>query len=110
MTDTTEETVRVKGRVNENGRLVIPVEIRRRMGLEPGEVVLMELHDGTLRIDTYKTRIRRVQESFRKYAKPGTLSSDELIADRREAARHAMEEELAPGDRGRLLGRPSRHL
>ena len=36
----------------------------------------------------------RIQEEFKKFATPGTLASDELIADRREEARREMEESL----------------
>jgi AbrB family looped-hinge helix DNA binding protein len=82
----------VKARVNEQGRIVIPVAVRREMDLKPGETVLMEIEDGVLRIESYRARIRRIQEEFKQYAKPGILASDELIAERREEARREMEE------------------
>jgi AbrB family looped-hinge helix DNA binding protein len=84
----------VKTRINEQGRIVIPAEIRRRMDLKPGETVLMDFEDGILRIESHRARIRRIQEEFKKYAKPGVLASDELIAKRREEARREMEESL----------------
>jgi hypothetical protein len=46
------------------------------------------------RIESYRTRVRRVQESMRKYIVPGRCLSDELIADRREEARREMEQDL----------------
>jgi ABC-type sugar transport system substrate-binding protein len=61
------------------------------MGLKPGDVVVMSLEDGVLRIESQLARIR---EEFKKFATPGTLASDELIADRREEARREMEEWL----------------
>ncbi len=54
----------------------------------------MSLEDGVLRIESHLSRIRRIQEEFKKFATPGTLASDELIAERREEARREMEESL----------------
>jgi len=39
-----------------------------------------------LRITTLKRRIERAQRRIRRYIKPGRSLSDELIAERREAA------------------------
>ena len=84
----------VKARMNDQGRLLIPAEIRRKMNIKPGETVLMNLEDGILKIESHRARIRRIQEEFKKYAKPGVLASDELIAERREEARREMKEAL----------------
>src|ERR1700735_3654437 len=78
-----------------NGRIVIPAAIREKLGFKPGEALLMDVVDGVLRIESYPTRIRRIQQEFAKYIKPGVLASDELIAGRREEARREEEEELA---------------
>jgi AbrB family looped-hinge helix DNA binding protein len=89
------ETIEAKARINENGRIVIPARIRARMDLKAGDSVLMQLDkNGILRVESHQARIRRIQEEFRKFAKPGVLASDELIADRREEARREMEEWL----------------
>jgi AbrB family looped-hinge helix DNA binding protein len=84
----------LKSRMNEQGRIVIPAEIRREMNIKPGETLLMEFADGVLTIESHRARIRRIQEEFKKYARPGVLASDELIAQRREEARREMEEAL----------------
>ena len=87
--------VELSTRINENGRIVIPAEIRAKMNLKPGDPVLMKLdEDGVLRIESHMARIRRIQDELRKYGKPGVLMSDELIAERREEARREMEEWL----------------
>ena len=52
------------------------------------EVIDLRVVDGELRIVTLRETIRRVQEWARRYVKPGTLVSDELSAERREAAKH----------------------
>ena len=88
-------TVEAKARINENGRIVIPAEIRARMNLKPGDSILMRLEeDGILRVEPHLARIRRIQQEFKKFAKPDVLASDELIAERREEARQEMEEWL----------------
>lgn len=87
----------VSSKINQNGRIVIPAAIRREMGLKAGDTVLMEMEDGVLRMETHLARIRRIQQEFAQYRKPGVLASDELIAERREEARR--EEEKMERDR-----------
>lgn len=77
-----------KTRVNENGRLVIPASLRKQLGIRPGDEVELRVEDDELRITTLKHRIERAQRLVRKYIKPGRSLSDELIAERREAARN----------------------
>jgi AbrB family looped-hinge helix DNA binding protein len=83
-----------KSRLNENGRIVIPAEIRKSMGLRAGDTVVMALEEGILRIESQRVKIRRIQAEFKKFAKPGRRASDELVADRREEAKREMEEWL----------------
>jgi hypothetical protein len=64
------------------------------MGLETGDAVVMTLEEGVLRIESQRTKIRQIQEDFKKFAKPGSRASDELVADRREEASREMEEWL----------------
>ena len=77
-----------KTRVNENGRLVIPAPLRKQLGIHPGDEVELRVEDNELRITTLKHRIERAQRLIRKYIKPGRSLADELIAERREAARN----------------------
>ena len=81
-----EQTTRM--RVNENGRIVIPAAFRRALGIEVGDEVVLRLQDDELRITTQQHRIQRAQERARKYLPPGTSLVDELLAERREAAKH----------------------
>jgi AbrB family looped-hinge helix DNA binding protein len=87
-----QSVISAKARLNDNGRIVIPAAIRQEMGFAPGDTLLMDVEDGVLRIESYPARIRRVQQEFAKYVKPGVLASDELIAERREEARREEEE------------------
>jgi AbrB family looped-hinge helix DNA binding protein len=74
-------------RLNENGRVVIPASFRAALGIEAGDELVMLLEDKELRITTAKHRLERAQNRVRTYVKPGTLLSDELIAERRGAAK-----------------------
>lgn len=74
--------------VGEKGRVVIPAPIREALGIKVGDRVEMEVKGYELHISTRRARIRRAQERARQYVKPGTLVSEELSAERREAARH----------------------
>jgi len=74
-------------RVNENGRIVIPASFRKALGIEIGDEIVLRLHNGELNITTQQQRIRQAQQRARKYLKPGTSLVDELLAERREAAR-----------------------
>jgi bifunctional DNA-binding transcriptional regulator/antitoxin component of YhaV-PrlF toxin-antitoxin module len=76
-----------RGKIVSGGRLQLPVEFRRQMGIADGDAVVMEVRDGALVITPYREVLKRVRERLRPYApKDGTLVSDELIADRRAEA------------------------
>ncbi len=83
-----------KSRLNENGRIVIPADARKSMGLQAGDAVVMTLEDGVLRIESQQVKIRRIQDELKKFAKPDKRASDELVAGRREEATREMEEWL----------------
>ena len=75
-------------RVSENGRVVIPASFRKALGIEVGDDVVLELKNDELRITTRQQRIQRARERARKYLPKGVSLSKELLAERREAARH----------------------
>jgi AbrB family looped-hinge helix DNA binding protein len=74
-------------RINANGRVVIPASYREALGIKAGDEVILRMEDDELRITTMKRRIERAQRLVRKYVKPGVSLVDELIAERREAAK-----------------------
>ena len=75
-------------RVSQNGRVVIPASFRKALGIDVGDEVLLRIQDDELRITTQQRRIRRAQRRARRYLKVGTSLVDELLAERREAARN----------------------
>jgi AbrB family looped-hinge helix DNA binding protein len=74
-------------RVNENGRVVIPASYRKALGINVGDEVVLRIEDEELRITTLKRRLAQAQRRVRRYVKPGRSLADELIAERREAAK-----------------------
>jgi AbrB family looped-hinge helix DNA binding protein len=78
----------VRTRVNENGRVVIPASFRKALGIQAGDELVLRLEDNELRITTQQRRIQRAQLRARQYIKPGKSLVEELLAERREAARH----------------------
>jgi AbrB family looped-hinge helix DNA binding protein len=78
-------------RINQNGRVVIPAPYRKALGIKAGDEVILRMEDDELRITTMKRRIERAQRIVRKYVKPGVSLVDELIAERREAAKRERE-------------------
>jgi AbrB family looped-hinge helix DNA binding protein len=80
--------LKTRMRVNENGRVVIPASFRKRLGIRIGDEVVLQIEDDELRIITLKGNIERAQRLVRKHVKSGTSLVDELIAERREAARN----------------------
>jgi len=74
--------------VGEKGRVVIPAAIREALGIRIGDSVEMTVQDYELRVSTRRARIRRAQERARRYIPAGVLLSEELSAERREAAKN----------------------
>lgn len=77
-----------RARVNENGRVVIPAFFRKALGIQVGDEVVLRIEDDELRITTQQRSIQRAQRRARQYIKRGTSLVDELLAERRRAARH----------------------
>jgi AbrB family looped-hinge helix DNA binding protein len=75
-------------RINPNGRVVIPASFQKRLGMRVGDEVILRIEDDELRITTLKRNIERAQRLVRKHVKRGVSLVDELIAERREAARN----------------------
>jgi AbrB family looped-hinge helix DNA binding protein len=84
LTNSDEAYVRINGK----GALVIPATLRRALGIEPGDRLLMRIQDGELRVTTLRQRVAKAQQILRKYVPRSVSLVDELIAERRAAARH----------------------
>lgn len=70
--------------LGEGGRLVIPAEYRRKLGVSPGDELIVIYEHGELRILTPAQALRRAQEQVRRYVPSDVSLVDELIADRQD--------------------------
>jgi AbrB family looped-hinge helix DNA binding protein len=75
-------------RVGEKGRVVIPASFREALDIKVGDEVELRIENNELRVSTLKARLARAQQRLRRFIKPGRSLAKELIAERREAARH----------------------
>ena len=73
--------------INENGRIVIPASFRRVLGIRPGDTIVLRIENDELRMTTLRQRLAKAQQVVRKHVPRNTSLVDELIAERREAAR-----------------------
>ena len=77
-----------KGRVVSGGRLQIPADVRKELGLADGDDVRLEVVDGELRVRSLKSALARVRAIARAHVPPGVSLAEGLVADRRaDAAR-----------------------
>lgn len=68
------------------GRLVIPAALRRSLELEEGDKLFAREEQGRLVLEKQNTIEKRLKNRFAKVSKNRSLA-DELIAERREAAK-----------------------
>lgn len=83
----------VRTRLGEGGRLVIPADFRKALGLRAGDDVLVQLGKGELRVFAIQKAVRRAQEIVAKYVPADRSLVDELIEERRQQAAY---EEMGP--------------
>ena len=74
-------------RLDEKGRLVLPAEYRRRLGLKPGDEVAITEEEGVLRVETRKAAARSL------IGLAGPAGSRSPLEDLRELRRHQLESE-----------------
>jgi AbrB family looped-hinge helix DNA binding protein len=67
-----------------DGRILIPAEVRRRVGLRPGTPLVVRVEDERLVLEPRDTALRRLQDRFTSILAEVSLV-DELLADRRRA-------------------------
>lgn len=72
-------------RMERNGRIVIPAPIRRALGIEPGEDVVVTLVDNQVQLTARKDAVARAQAVVRQRTAGDSLVT-ELIKDRRAEA------------------------
>lgn len=77
--------------IGKQGRLVIPADLRRSLGLSEGDRLIAREEDGRLVLEKPEAITKRLRALFAHIPDDRSLV-DELIAERREAARKESEE------------------
>lgn len=80
----------IRGRVTESGRVSLPAELRKAVGLDQGGDVIFELDGREIRIRTVDEVIDRAQALTRQLIGNATDASVDafLVERRRDAERH----------------------
>lgn len=79
----------VEVEVNPQGRVTIPAEIRRQLGLHPGSRLVIRQEDGRIVLEDPRHMLARLQQTLtggRAAAGISQQASEELLDDRRVAA------------------------
>ena len=71
-------------RVSTRGRITIPADVRERLGMPAGGEIILTVEGDHATIMGLNAARRRAQEMVRKYIKPGTSLSEELMAERKK--------------------------
>lgn len=85
--------------IADNGRMNLPSDMRRALGLSGAGHLILTLDGDAIRITTAKQAVRRVHALAAPYRPSGERASDALIAERREEARRE-DDEISGADRG----------
>jgi AbrB family looped-hinge helix DNA binding protein len=74
-------------KVAANGRMVLPADVRKRLGLEDGGKLILDESEYGLQLTNARQRAKAAQELYRKYSrgKP-QLTVDDLIEQKRTDA------------------------
>ena len=77
--------MKLVAKIDEFGRLLIPEQLRAKLGLGPGMDVASSFDQAskTVEVTTRQLALRKAQVALAKYKKPGECWSEELIDERR---------------------------
>ena len=73
-------------RLGKSGRIVIPVELRRGLGVEAGDEVILRLDTEGLHLSTPAQALARAQAFVKGLGIEGRDLAEELVAERRREA------------------------
>lgn len=71
-----------RARIDADGRLVIPASIRKELGINAGDELILRIDHDELRITSLRRRLEHARGLVREHIRPGTSLVDELIAER----------------------------
>ena len=72
--------------IGKSGRITVPARMRKALGLQFGDEIVLRLENGTLRVIPLDQAIRFAQQLVQGYLPEGTSLVDALIEARRKEA------------------------
>jgi AbrB family looped-hinge helix DNA binding protein len=75
-------------KIIDGGKLIIPAAFRRKLGIDIGDTVVIELGEDGLHVRSLSSAVRRAQDIVREFVPDEVSLADELIAERRVEAEH----------------------
>lgn len=84
--------VTVTTKIDRTGRVLVPLKLRRELGLSEESDLILRVEDGELRMHTRETAIRRARERLARLKRPGESVVDQFLSDRREETSRELEE------------------
>ena len=81
-----------------NGRLVLPAQLRKELGVDKGGQLVARLVDGEVRLTTPDRALDEARTLFRRYVPAGTGIVDEVIAERRAESEREEHDAKASND------------
>ena len=75
-------------KIIDGGKLIIPAAFRRKLGIDIGDTVVIELGEDGLHVRSLSSAVRRAQDIVREFVPDDVSLADELIAERRIEAEH----------------------
>jgi AbrB family looped-hinge helix DNA binding protein len=73
-----------RAQINESGRIVIPFRLRKALGLQPGDEIILRLENNSIRLIPLKHAVLLAQKNVRRYVPEGTSLVDVLLEVREE--------------------------
>jgi len=77
-----------KTNIGENGRIIIPARIRKEANLSVGQGIIINLQNGELKISSYHTQLKNIQETVKSYTQNKGSLVDKLFELRKEDKTH----------------------
>ena len=69
--------------LSQGGRILVPAKMRKALGVEVGDELLMRVENQELRIFNLQHAVKEAQELMEKYNPEKKCMSDDIIKDRR---------------------------
>ena len=70
-------------KIIDGGKLIIPAAFRRKLGIDTGDTVVLELCEDGLHVRSLSSAVRLAQEIVREFVPDDVDLADELVAERR---------------------------